>query len=364
MVHTKRSERAQAEAEALTAARHPGVVELVDAADGAVRTRVVEGRTLSEAGALAPEEVAGLAAALASTLADLHDLGVVHGGLDATHVILTADGRPVLCSLGRSGTPADDVHALGSLVTSLLARPPADPPAFRRWARRRRALGPMLAPPAAPTLAALAGEAGADDPARRPSARALAAAITERVPTARLPRPEADVRPLAPGHHPVLDRTGLRRGALVCAPAVVVAVAVACWWALSRPARPGRPDGPAPAGPPIDARLAAQPVHLDGGVLSFGGARYALGRPGDVVALGRWGCEEPPTPVLLRPSTGDVFLFDEWAGPGRDVPARPLGRVEHATGVRAVRARQGCDHLEVLRARGAPVQLPVPGATP
>ncbi|MDP9402075.1 MAG: hypothetical protein M3P85_01805, partial [Actinomycetota bacterium] len=148
MLFTKRGERVTDEAAALAVARHPGVVELVDAADGTLRTRMVDGRPVDELAALPAGEVAGLAAAVATTLADLHDLGVVHGGIDATHVLMTADGRPVLCSLGRGGDPADDVAALGRLVSALLdAAPPEARGGVRARRLGRRRLGPMLAPP-------------------------------------------------------------------------------------------------------------------------------------------------------------------------------------------------------------------------
>ena len=66
------------EAAALRAAAHPGVVELVDAADGVVRTRLVKGRSLGDTRPLTAEEVAGVTAAVATTLADLHDLSLIH----------------------------------------------------------------------------------------------------------------------------------------------------------------------------------------------------------------------------------------------------------------------------------------------
>lgn len=185
---TKRGDRVPAEAAALAKARHPGVVELVDSAGDVLRTNMVDGRALADMGPVPAAEIAGVAAAVASILADLHDLGVVHGGIDASHVLVAGDGRPLLCSLGRGGEPADDVAALGQLVTDLLA---GAPPEHRRRSRRRqsgrRRLGPMLAPPVTPALAELAAEAMAAEPAARPTARALAEAVRQRIPAARLP---------------------------------------------------------------------------------------------------------------------------------------------------------------------------------
>ena len=116
---------------------------------------------------------------------------------------------------------------------------------------------------------------------------------------------------------------------------------------------PARTSAP----PPTAATAAA---HFDGGVLTFGGARYAVGRAGDAVVVGDWSCTGRATPVLVRPSTGEVFAFDAWPEAGRDVAARPLGRVEHASGARVAHGGAGgCDQLEVLRADGSPVRLEV-----
>lgn len=124
MLFEKRGDRVGAEAAALAAARHPGVVELadVDVDAGVLRTQRLEGaRPLAEAGPLTAAEIAGVLASVAATLADLHDRGVVHGGIDAGHVLLAADGRPVLCSFGREGDRPGDVAAMGRLVARLLA---------------------------------------------------------------------------------------------------------------------------------------------------------------------------------------------------------------------------------------------------
>jgi len=233
MVHEKRGPRVEAEAAALVVARHPGVVELVGSADGVLRTTMIEGaRTLADGEKLTPDEVAGVVASLASTLADLHGSGVVHGGIEASHVLLDQAGRPVLCSLGRGGEPAADVAAVGHLLRQLLdAGPPGSEPRAGRPGPGRRGLGPMLAPPAATVLSRLAEQAVAGDPAARPSAKELAAAIRDGVPTARWPAREARSvlapapvraqrerrRPWVAGHRPEARRpatptTGLPAG--------------------------------------------------------------------------------------------------------------------------------------------------------
>lgn len=426
---TKRGPRVADEAAALAIAGHPGVVELVDAGDGWLRTHMVDGAPVGELPPLSAGEVAGLAAAVATTLADLHGLGVVHGGVEAGHVLVTSDGRPVLCSLGRGGAPADDVAALGRLVTALLAAAPPETGGHRRVGRRRRRpgwLGPMLAPPAGPALALLAAEATAPDPAARPSARALADAIGRRIPAARLPRPG----PAAPA--PIVRRGAAaesrvsriprfggkdRRIATVLAPkgletggrrpsagpgataagrsfgvaatiVVVGAVVAAGVWALSRPTErsgtlatrrsgtagaagatggraPTQPVATSSTTPALTAPAATrvwppEPLQFRDGVLTYRGARYALGQPGDSLVAGDWRCTGVVTLALLRRDAGEVFAFDGWPEPNHAVTGRPVGKVHGATELRAVDVDgDSCPELEVARAGAPPVRLRV-----
>ena len=373
--HVKQGDRVPAEAAALEAARHPGVVELVDSTHDTLRTRRVPGRPLSELGPLPPEEVAGLAAAVAATLADLHDLGLVHGGIEASHVIVAADGHPVLCSLGRGGEPSDDVAALGRLMASLAGVAGGDPLRARLAAPPRRRRGARPAPPAQVAVAALAAEADHPDPERRPGARALAAAIRDRVPGARLPAgPGTGAPPRAPGPSlPLLegpDRPLARLRRPVAGAGAVGVVLATVWWATSHGA-PTPAVAPSPPGTAVERQQAAgappgpggppPSLELSQGVLTFEGARYQVGQPGDTAAAGDWACRGRPTLVLLRPATGQLFTFDQWAEEGRDVTARPLGRVEGATGLRATDADgDGCHELEVLKGDGAAVPWEVP----
>src|SRR3989442_6829684 len=63
------------------------------------------------------------------------------------------------------------------------------------------------------------------------------------------------------------------------------------------------------------------------GVLAAGAVRMHVGAPGDEIALGHWTCG-PVAVALLRPATGEVFRFDDWAAQGRAIQAVALGRVE------------------------------------
>lgn len=184
--------RLRHEAEVLEAARHPGVVELLDVRfDGASASLrlAAAGPSLDRCPALTGDEAAGVVAAVAATVADLHAAGIVHRAIEAAHVVLDGDGRPLLCGFadavvvgaaaGEAGEARDadaalDVAALGALLLALAGTAP--PVAGRP-------------DPRAEVLAAIASWASSPDPASRPSAGDLAAAIAARVPAARLPRP-------------------------------------------------------------------------------------------------------------------------------------------------------------------------------
>lgn len=178
-------ERLRAEALRLRRAGHPGVVALVGhdrvAGGEELRLRYAGDPLTRWRGSLA--QVAGLGAAVAATLADLHGLGLVHGRVDAGHVLVGADGRPRLCGFSDPGeaTPADDVLALGRLVATLADEADEGRRSAFAFARagggagERRALGRLLTRALDP------------EPGRRPSARALSTGILAAVPAAALP---------------------------------------------------------------------------------------------------------------------------------------------------------------------------------
>ena len=210
------------EAQRLTRAAHPRVVELLSHDRDRLVLAWAGGQTL----ALARPPVtvaAAILAAVASTVADLHEVGIVHGRLDPSHVLLGVDGRPRLCGLcgpvpgSADPTAADDVAAIGALINELVG-PEAElePIPERRWGKRRWSGYQRRA------LQTLADQATHDDPACRPTARTLAAAIATAIPEARVqpadPQTASGVRstpsciPVAapPVDHPV---PGLRSSA-------------------------------------------------------------------------------------------------------------------------------------------------------
>ncbi|HEU5082126.1 MAG TPA: hypothetical protein VFU14_02210 [Acidimicrobiales bacterium] len=80
----------------------------------------------------------------------------------------------------------------------------------------------------------------------------------------------------------------------------------------SDPTWPSHCDVPDPAGPDVDGDGCPEPIELDGREARIGSVDVRLGDEGDLVALGDWDCDGVATPALLRPESGEVFVFPEW----------------------------------------------------
>src|SRR3546814_20149751 len=81
-------------------------------------------------------------ASVSSTVADLHDLGIVHGRLGPSHILIGPNGRPIIPGFGPSDrapgdsrlTPLDDVAAIGEIIIATLGpQPGGEPIPARRW---------------------------------------------------------------------------------------------------------------------------------------------------------------------------------------------------------------------------------------
>lgn len=214
-------ERVRRRAGRLAGVRHPHLAETgpcIDLGDGslAVLQGEVRGTDLATVrqarAAWSPGEVVTVVVPLAEALAALHDAGLAHGDVAPGNVMLRPDGRPVLVDLlcgdgpdeaGTPGlaaperpagaTPAADVYALGRLGATLLAGP-----------------GGTGGPGLGPLLSVLA-TACTIDPARRPTARALASDVYAACPPTAVDVPDAAV----------LARLALRRLAAPDAPATI-----------------------------------------------------------------------------------------------------------------------------------------------
>jgi hypothetical protein len=360
------AERLQREAERLARASHPGVVQVLHGGavvDGWELRTAHAGRPLSSADRGGVREVAGVVASAATTLADLHQLGLVHGRIDASHVLIGDHGRAVLCGFGDGSVAAraeDDVAALGTLLGQLLeVEDDAEPIPDRRWRRSRAWSGWERR-----ALLLIADQATAEPPTRRPSARRLAAAIVEAVPElgpgaqpARRPAEALDLDPMASLRAGVLvePRDVRSRSTRWLAAVAAVLLGTAVVWLPTGP--PGSSPVTAPAtvmteagSPTTEAAGLRTAATLPGSVLSAGGHRYRLGQPGDEVLVADWDCDGTSTPALLRPRTGEVYVFPRWAEDTR-LAVEPVLTVPGAMDLVSEGIGDGCAALSVrLRA--------------
>jgi serine/threonine protein kinase len=120
------------EARVLGGLSHPGLVTVYDANLEAVRPylvmRLVDGEPLGtrvQHAGIAPPAVAQLGAQLADVLDYVHQRGVVHGDLDASDVLVDAQGDGHLTGFGADQRlrPSGDIHALGMMLADFV---PAD----------------------------------------------------------------------------------------------------------------------------------------------------------------------------------------------------------------------------------------------
>jgi hypothetical protein len=131
----------------------------------------------------------------------------------------------------------------------------------------------------------------------------------------------------------------------------------------SRPEPEAAPEGRgcptvAPPAADVDRDGCPEALVVEGTTVDAGIARWSLGEPGDLVALGDWDCDGDASAALLRPGTGDVFVFSAWAPEDEPVTVASTRRVDGGVGLRAEAAGDGCDHLVVDLAAGgtAPIE--------
>jgi len=386
--------RLRHEAAMLQRARHPGVVELVSCEDAGEATTITTSyagsHSLDTVPRLPVERAAGLVATVASTVADLHQLGVVHGRLDPSHVVLGEEGRPVLCGFagaaeigtvpppappaiaeyrdpaaepGTPLSPATDVFALGTMLRALVVGEGVDlePIPDRRFVRARPWQGYLRR-----SLLTLADQAADEEPLRRPSARRFAADIHELLPagTGLLTRrmasdPYATLRPVDGDEPPEpASRHRLFAAAGVAVAFVVAFSAITTWRGNRTSAAPV--VGAAPTTGAISSTTELSTTTVASATVpstvTIDGHRYEIGAPGDRVALGDWDCDGQPTIAIVRPSTGEVFVFDSWPEPGSEVEVPAAQTVPGAVDVRAEDVGS-CSTLFAVLADGTEIEV-------
>ena len=345
-----------------------------------------------------------LVAQVAATVADLHRAGIVHGRLTADHVLLGPGGRAVLTGFAdaRRGDPADDVAALGVLLSRLVA-PHEGGPVIPESRRARGGDGGRRA-----ALLTLADRAQADDPAARPTAAELATALRQvsgPPPRHRPPRAErVHPRPIRRKPPDLIasrrcaarrPRGGTRRGGAGRGGGGHGGGGDLDHAVVGRPERRRRADDDhgrrpddadptttttvpaststapptttAPACPPVAGSAAdvdgdgcAEPISIDGERVTVDQTTWLAGRSGDIAIVGDWDCDGRATVASLRASTGEVFVFDRWE---RSLTVDATAEVVGATALRAVDPDgDGCAALVAERPGSEPVTVEVAAA--
>jgi hypothetical protein len=133
----------------------------------------------------------------------------------------------------------------------------------------------------------------------------------------------------------------------------------------TRPAanRPGCATPTRPAAD-VDADGCPETLVVDGSTIDAGVAQWTLGEPGDLVTVGDWDCDGQASAALLRPASGDVFVFATWAELDRPVTVSAVGQVVGGAAIRAEPVGEGeppCDRLVVDVAGGGSTAVAVPG---
>ena len=110
---------------------------------------------------------------------------------------------------------------------------------------------------------------------------------------------------------------------------------------LTAPAR-SRGGAPTTTSSTVAVRLWPAPdLRVEGRHVTTDAGRWEVGAEGDVVVVGDWDCDRLATPAVLRPSTGEVAVFDRWAGEEPE-PARAVATL---AGVTEVRTTERCGEL-------------------
>lgn len=287
----------------------PAVLALDD--DGAnVRLAIALAPPLRAAG----PDARAVAGQVAAILARAHDAGVVHGPLLEEHLLGSTD-EVIVGGWAKAGAgePATDVAEVGRLLQRLAG----DDPELAAIAARALATD-------APTMAALAASLAAEEPSW-------------------------------------LDRPGLPRRRLLAAlgaAALLVVAGVTFGAARSGPGAAHPARTPATVGRPMTTTTTtrAEPATLPlaevhGNEIEVGDRRYRVGRPGDAVVVGDFDCDGQSAPAVLRPTTGQLWIFDGWADGDRPVTGTAVATVPSAIDLR-VAAGDRCDQLEVVDAAG------------
>jgi hypothetical protein len=227
----------------------------------------------------------------------------------------------VLCGFGSAQSVVDpqlfaaDVVALGELLAWLARRMPGDPRNERRVS----------------AAVALSRERGA-------TARALSFALADG------PRESGRARDAVASRRPAL-------GALLALAAIGTGVALFTG--------NGGPPSTVAATVANSAPSTADIATPDTPRVEILGVSYQVGQPGDLAYFVP--CDDEQRVVVVRPATGDIFVFDHLAEPGAPRTAQSVGRVAGAREI--IPSADGtCSEFGVVTDREL-LHIPVPTST-
>ena len=385
------SDRIRHEAQLLKRLQHPGIVQFVDFVDGS-SVELYLGFVGPDSWATQPpatsaESIEALASA-ASTVADLHRVGTVHGALCPEHVLVAPDKRPVLCGLADAGASSEtgrarDLAGFAALIDHLAAgceeRERRQLAALARRAER----GSVTADDVTAELDRLHGGPRNRTKRRslptisRPSRRASVAAAavlsvavlgwsilkpegsgssTPELSTVLSDSEQADAGPTGAGPTDAGPTGAEPTGAEPVGAGPTDAGPVGAGPTSAGPANPASGTSNAATITAADTDSSdGNHIRVDDDdrvIIDHRGRRYGVGQAGDKAVVGDWNCDGNPTLALLQPSTGVIAVFAGWPAPSQRLDADYVTVVDGATDLRNDPSG-GCDQLRVTHAGGS-----------
>lgn len=357
------------EASVLTQIASPHVVDLVELVESESSTEMITvdagSRTLAEPSKLGSTELLRALRNCVDAVRDLHENGWEHGTIRPEHVIVGARGRIRMCSLSsarRLSTSAGsededpgtrmrtDAADLIDLVEEVGRMEVTDGPWRERRERTRQ------------NRTIVDASTRAHDALRTTGSPIEALNHLHELLGDPLHATRNGPRHASVGRGPVTRTTrspltGSRGEQLVSAVLIVVAASVGILLlssatstrasgalgheeevmdgsapeprpgGLSPDAVSGSTETAGPTGPveEMDTNGMIPSPSSGGDIIVVGGVSYTVGEQGDVSMVADWFCDGDQRVVLLRPSTGELFIFDEWADPGSPTTGRAIG---------------------------------------
>ncbi len=382
------SSRLAREASILAEIAGSGVVELANFVEGpgecSLSTYYVGGGTAADLvsqNKIGSEIVASMVASLALTLADVHDRGYVHGALTSHHFLAPMSDTPLIC--GWSGAKEIERDAQGHIGDEG-PDPHEDVVALARIALELLGGSNDVGAEKLKAIFARVGQTGSDNSAglsMRSVANALEKLVSDDpddypssfsdVPSSRMIYPRQDSHQLS-GRFRWDDRGGFDRFAslgprLRTAGVGVLALGIVAggFLFLSSSDSNASSSDESSSGEQkpshVDANeIRAQQISdervddvdsykVDGRTVTGKNATWEIGAEGDLVLIGDWDGDGFGTPAIVRPKTGEVWVFTKWAESGEQIQAQPVSAepVVQVRSAKVIETSNGLDAIEI-----------------